>query len=239
MYVAYTLISVVLVSLVSFVGVVSIGLREHWLRKTILLLVSFAAGALIGDAFLHLLPEIWLPDSSIFVAFAVLGGVVTSFIIEKYIWHHCHDHPHPVAYLNIFGDVVHNFVDGIVIAAAYLIDAPTGLATTVAVLMHEIPQELGDFAILVHAGMEKRKAIMYNFFTSLSAIAGAAVALILGTTPGIQIVLVGFAAGAFIYVSLADLVPELHKETSAVNSTLQFLMFIAGIAFMALLLALE
>jgi zinc and cadmium transporter len=242
MHATYALVSVFLVSIVSFICVFGLALREHWLRKTLLLLVSFAAGGLIGDAFIHLIPEAAEKGA---LVLPVLLGIVAAFVIEKFIhWHHCHHHEQhektkPAAYLNIFGDVIHNFVDGLVIAASYSVSVEVGIATTIAVILHEIPQEIGDFAILIHAGFSKAKALWYNFLTALSAIAGALVTLLIASTDGFEINLVGFAAGSFIYISLGDLVPELHKDTKLSASILQLVCFLAGIGFMALLLLIE
>lgn len=243
MNLGYALLSVFIVSLVSFVGVISLSFKK--IKHVLLWMVSFAAGSLIGDAFIHLLPEV---SGSVTLSFAVLSGIVASFIIEKFIhWHHCHHHEDcehgkhakPMAYVNLFGDGVHNFIDGLIIGASYLVNVPTGIATTVAVVLHEIPQELGDFAILLHAGFSKAKAVWYNFLTACTAILGTLAAFLIADLGPMKTILIGFAAGNFIYIALADLVPELHKETRLWNSLIQLFFFIAGIGFMALLLMFE
>jgi len=242
----YTFASVFAISLIALIGIYGLTLSTKKLEKIILYLVSFSAGALIGDAFIHLLPEI--VESVGFglnISLYVLSGIVISFIVEKFIhWHHCHlpdVHGHskiePFALMSIIGDSVHNFMDGLIIGASYLLAIPAGIATTIAVALHEIPQEIGDFAVLVHGGFSQKKALIINFVTALSAVLGALVALLAG---GIFVnslpMLISFAAGHFIYIASADLIPELHKETDANKSFLQLFMFVLGILVMLILI---
>jgi zinc and cadmium transporter len=241
----YAIASVVLVSLVSFIGVLSMSLSQKWLRALIIVLVSFSAGALLGDAFLHLLPEaVEVSGFTLAVSIGILAGIVFSFIMEKFIhWHHCHTpgehHHHPVGYINLFGDAVHNFLDGIIIGASYLVSIEVGVATTLAVILHEIPQELGDFGVLLHAGFSRTKALLFNFLTALAAIAGVVITMFLAQAEAFALMLVPFAAGNFIYIACADIIPELHKEVKTSTSVKQFSFFLLGIVFMALLLLLE
>src|SRR5687768_13320257 len=160
------LAAVVLVSVVSLVGASSLVLKEKWLKPTLIVLVAFAAGALLGDAFLHLLPETIAESGELRVStsFAVLAGVSTFFVLEKGLhWHHSHigheETVHPVAITNLVGDGLHNFLDGAIIAASFAVSPQLGVATSIAVALHEIPQELGDFGILVHSGLSPRKAL--------------------------------------------------------------------------------
>lgn len=239
--------SVALISAISLIGVVALSLNTQKLRKFLIYIVSFSAGAFFGDAFIHLLPEaVEEYGFGIEISFAILAGILASFIVEKFIhWHHCHhgmeeDHPHPFAIMNLFGDGVHNFIDGLVIGASYLVSIPVGIATTLAVLFHEIPQEIGDFGILLHGGFSKGKAILFNFLTALTAIAGTITAIVLATRiEGIAMYLIPFAVGNFIYVAAADLIPELHKEKNMKKSLIQLGFFIMGIAVMWALLFLE
>ncbi|MEK6953135.1 MAG: ZIP family metal transporter, partial [Nanoarchaeota archaeon] len=173
-------------------------------------------------------------------------GIILSFLIEKVIhWRHCHiptskKHPHPFAYINLLGDSVHNFIDGLIIAASYLASIPVGIATTIAVILHEIPQEIGDFGVLLHGGFTKKKALFFNFITALTAVLGALIALILSKSiEQLTIFLIPFAAGGFIYIAGSDLIPELHKEVKLSKSVLQILTFVFGILIMVLLLFLE
>ncbi len=210
-------------------------------------MISFAAGALLGDAFIHLLPEVFAERGfGVEISLYVLLGVAGSFVMEKIIhWRHCHhptckDHPHPYAKMNLFGDLVHNLIDGVIIGAAYLVSIPVGVATTLAVLFHEVPQEIGDFGILIHGGYSRKKALLLNFGIALSAVLGAIVTLLIGVhIEGITHFLIPFAAGTFIYIATADLIPELHKEVAIKRSLLQFFWFMMGILVMLSLLLIE
>lgn len=241
----YALLSVSLVSLISLIAILALGIKENILKKILLYLVSFSTGALFGGAFIHLLPEATeLLGFGPKMSFYILSGIIFSFIIEKFIhWRHCHNPEHigqkvhSFAYMNLFGDGVHNFIDGLVIGAAYLVSIPVGIATTIAVVLHEIPQEIGDFGVLLHGGFSKKKAILMNFLTALTAVAGTIIALIIGShTEHLTLFLVPFAAGSFIYIAGSDLIPELHKETCKKKSFFQLVFFILGILVIASML---
>src|SRR3989344_432520 len=183
----YTLGSVVVVSLVSLVGVFALGIKPKRLEPILLYLVSFSAGALLGDVFIHILPEIMGGEGAVRSGVYVLVGIILFFVLERVLrWHHSHgsheEEVHSVVYLTILGDALHNFLDGTAIAAAFLISIPVGIATAVAVIFHEIPQEIGQFAILVHGGWSRKKALLYNFFSALTAIAGALLVLFFSQT---------------------------------------------------------
>lgn len=239
----YTLGSVLLISLISLVGIFTLSLKMEKLQKILIYMISFAAGALLGDAFIHLLPEVFEEVGfEVEISLYVLLGVAGSFVMEKVIhWRHCHhatckDHPHPYAKMNLFGDIVHNAIDGIIIGASYLVSIHVGIATTLAVLFHEIPQEIGDFGILLHGGYSRKKALLLNFLVALSAVLGAIITLLVGVkTIGITNFMIPFAAGTFIYIATADLIPELHKEVAIKRSLLQFFWFSVGIGVMLLL----
>lgn len=247
-HIVYTLVSVLIVSLISLVGVLTLSLKASTLKKCLIYLVSFSAGALLGDVFIHLLPEL-IEESGfeLSISIYILSGILFSFVIEKVInWRHCHhpttkEHPHPFALMNLVGDFLHNFLDGLIIGASYLVSIPVGIATTIAVVLHEIPQEMGDFGILLHGGFSKNKALFLNFVTALSAVFGALVSLILTTRiENSLIFVIPFAAGNFIYIAGADLIPELHKyQFTTRGSILQLLTIILGILIMASLLLLE
>ena len=236
---AYSFGSVFLVSLVSLIGLFTFSLKDEALKKILLFLVSFSAGALFGDAFIHLLPEA-VEDIglSLGVSLSLLCGIISFFILEKFIhWRHCHipasaQHPHPLAFMNLVGDGVHNFIDGLVIGASYLASVQVGIATTLAVVLHEIPQEIGDFGVLLQAGLSKKKALFFNFLSALTAVLGTAIALMMGGSERIIPILLPFAAGGFVYIAGSDLIPELHKEPSLKKSLSAFSFFIIGIAFM-------
>lgn len=243
--VIFTIGSVILVSLISLIGIAALMVKEKRLRSVLIYLVSFSAGSLFGDAFIHLLPEAAEAGFAISVSFATLTGIAVFFIIEKGIhWHHCHypSHKgvkHSFAYMNLVGDAVHNFVDGLIIAASYMASIPVGIATTIAVIFHEIPQEISDFGVLLHGGFSSRKALALNFLSAVLAIVGAVVGLFLVSIEGITPLVLAFAAGGFIYIAGADLIPELHKRPEIKTSVLQLVSFLLGIAVMYGLLFVE
>jgi zinc and cadmium transporter len=238
---AATLISVAVVSLASLAGVVTFVLGAGPLRRIVFWLVSFAAGTLLGGVFLHLLPEAVERDGmSMTVSLSICGGILLFFLLEKFLaWRHCHlpsthEHPHRLSTMNLVGDGLHNLLDGLIIGAAYVADFKLGLATTVAVLLHEIPQEIADMGVLLYSGMSRRKAILFNGLTACAAFVGAIVAVALGPALGdhLREVLLPLTAGAFIYIAGSDLIPELHKETSTPAAMGQFVLFAGGLALM-------
>ena len=242
----YTLVSVAIVSLISLVGVFTFSIRQEKLEKILIYLVSLSTGTLLGDAFIHLIPEAYENNlDKVSISLYILSGILIFFILEKFFhWRHCHhipggNHPHPFSYVVLAGDTAHNFIDGMIIAASFLISIPVGIATTMAVVFHEIPQEIGDFGSLVYGGFSRAKALFFNFATALTAIIGAVIVLAINmNTTDITNFLVSFAAGGFIYIASADLIPELHKETEIKKSFGQLGMFIVGIVLMLLLLQL-
>ena len=242
----YSLLSVFLVSLISIIGMFTISLKEDTLKRILLYLVSFSVGGLLGDAFLHILPEAIEINTGFSLSIFILSGILVSFIIEKFIhWRHCHvptskSHPHPFALMNLVGDGVHNFIDGLIIGASYLTSFQVGFATTMAVILHEIPQEMGDFGVLLHGGFSRKRALMMNFFTALTAVVGTLTSLILFSfIDGLTIFLLPFTIGSFVYIASSDLIPELHKETEPVKSFIELVMIVAGISVMMILLLLE
>ncbi len=248
--VIYAIASVIIVSLLSLIGIFALFVKEKILNKILLYLVSFAAGALLGDAFIHLIPEAFEETKGIAIPLFILSGIIISFIVEKYIqWHHCHHlghhhshHAHqykPFAYVNLIGDGIHNFIDGLIIGGSYLVSIPIGIATTLAVILHEIPQEIGDFGILIHAGFSRMKALFYNFMSAAVAIIGTIIALSLGNIIKLTEFLIPFTAGAFIYIAAADLIPELHKTTDPKKSFYQLMAFLIGIGMMFALVLVE
>lgn len=234
---AVILVSVTGVSLVSFIGILFVGLKETFVKRILMALVGFSSGSLIGAAFLDLLPES-LEQIGQAIFYYVIVGIVFFFAMEKFLyWRHCHDgkcEVHMFAYLNLFGDGVHNFVDGVTIAAGFLISYSLGFAVTLAVIFHEIPQELGDFGVLLYGGFGKKKALTYNFLSALAAVAGSLVTYYLASQiQGVAHLLVPFAAGGFIYIAATDLMPELHKKTQGRDALVQLLTILAGIALMS------
>jgi zinc and cadmium transporter len=243
----YAILSVIVVSLVSLIGVFTLSLKEERIRKYMFILVSLAVGALLGDAFIHIIPEAFeVSANATTTALCIIAGILIFFIIEKFLhWHHHgedleHDHVHPVGKLILISDGVHNLIDGIIIGAAYLVSIEVGVATTIAVILHEIPQEIGDFGVLLHAGYSKQKALWFNFLSALSAIVGVVIALVIGENSNVFInSILPIAAGGFIYIALSDLIPELNKIKSGKQSIYQILVVIIGVLAMVALVALE
>lgn len=251
--VLFTLGSVVLVSMLSLAGITLFFWSERFIRAALLPLVSFSTGALLGDVFIHILPEL-AEDADRFQAslLIVLGGIVFSFVVEKFVrWRHCHvipnqnhddchHHHHHVGVMALVGDCLHNAIDGIVIAAAFLAGIPIGISTTIAVMFHEIPQEISDMAILLHSGFTKKSALFFNFLSALTAIAGATVVLLLsGSSGALESAMLPFAAGNLLYIAGSDLIPELHQHSKLRQAPLQLLAMLAGMAVMYGLLFLE
>lgn len=236
----YALGSVLLVSLVSLMGAFTLSLSRNFLKRILFFLVSFAVGSLLGGAFIHLLPEAFASDlDPMSVSLSVLGGIILFFVLEKFFrWRHCHhettdDHVHPVVPMNIFGDAMHNLIDGVLIGVSYSVSIPLGMATTVAVFLHEIPQEIGDFGILIHGGLTVKKALMFNFASALTSVIGVVLALMIGSAMDeTMLYFIPLTAGGFIYIAGSDLIPELHHNTDVKISILQLLALLGGIAIM-------
>lgn len=247
MTIIYTLIAVAIVSLVSFIGSFFLSLRDDLLKKYTHIFISLAIGALLGDAFIHIIPEVLEGfTNSTLAGLLVIFGILVFFIIEKFLhWHHHENdteikHEKPIGKLILFTDGLHNLIDGIIIGASFMVSIPIGIATTLAVILHEIPQEIGDFAVLIHAGFSKKKALLLNFLSALTAVLGAFIVIIFGSVAEKSVLLIlPVAAGGFIYIAVADLIPELQKTRSKKDSIFQILTIISGIVAMLLLLLLE
>jgi zinc and cadmium transporter len=232
----YVFASVALVSALALAGVVFLALGRDRVTHLLPGLVAFAAGTLFGDAFIHILPEVVANDGfGPGTGLTVLGGIVFAFLVERLVWHHHHvveDDEHAgLRSMIIFGDAVHNFIDGAILAASFLVSIPLGVATTLAVALHEVPQELGDFGVLVYGGFSRRRALAFNLLTALTAFAGAGLVLALGSGVGLVPVLLPIVAGNFIYIAGSDLLPEMREETGR-QAAVQLVLFGAGIALM-------
>ena len=225
-----------IVSLISLVGVFALALSPKFLDKIIFLLVGLSAGALMGGAFLHLIPESAELSSSAYIF--VLCGFVLFFFIERILhWHHCHKQGgkckvHTFTYMNLIGDGIHNLIDGLLIAASFVVDINLGIVTTLAVIAHEIPQELGDFGVLVYGGFSRWKALLLNFLSATFAILGAVIGYFASSITGFTSFLVPLTAGGFIYIAASDLIPELHKEPKLGKAMASFAFFLIGIGMM-------
>lgn len=250
-----TFVSILLVSLVSLVGIFIFSLRETLMRQVLFVLVGLAAGALLGDAVIHLIPEALkdIADERVF-GVTLLAGVVVFFVLEKYLrWHHAHhgpeeeheeeernNHPTHLAPLVLIADGVHNMVDGALIAASFLISPLVGITTTIAVFLHEIPQEIADYALLIHSGLSRTKALVFNFLSALTAFLGAIIVFALSATiTSLAGYAAAFTAGAFIYIAATDLIPELHKTKDPRKSGIELGAFVVGIVVMLLLTFVE
>ena len=240
----YILLSTFLVSLVAFIGIVLLFLKQALLEKILLGLVAFSAGALLGGAFLHLLPESIEKaglDNLLNVFLFLILGFVAFFVLEHFIrWHHHHakEHPEimPFSYLILVSDALHNFIDGVIIAAAFVVAIPLGVVTVLAVFLHEIPQEIGDFGVLIYGGFKKTRALFLNFLSAVLAMLGGIVGFFLSEKLGENIVyLLPFAAGNFIYIAASDLLPEIKQKLNPPKSFVHFLIFLLGIGLMLLL----
>jgi zinc and cadmium transporter len=239
---AYIIITTFSIALIAFIGIFTLAIKEKLLNKILLFLVSLSAGALMGGAFLHLLPESIekAEDSNVDIFIFVLIGFILFFIIEKVLhWRHCHKGKcdvHTFHYMNLIGDSVHNFIDGLIISASFIASIPLGLTTTIAIAAHEIPQEIGDFGVLIYGGFEKKKAIVLNFAVATTVVAGGIVGYFVSRSIEHAVMfLLAFAAGGFIYIAATDLVPEIKKELDIKKSMATMIVFACGILIMWLI----
>lgn len=235
----YLSLSLIVISAASLIGVITLRWSSTKMQSVNFWLISLAAGSLIGDSFFHLLPEATLTDS-LTPWLYLTAGLLAFFILEKIVhWRHCHvptssQHPHPLGSMNIVGDALHNFIDGLVLANAFLVSPALGLTTAMAIFIHEIPQEISDFGVLLHAGYSRLQAIRLNFWTSLSAVLGALIAILFQANWSTNNLL-AFTAGGFIYIATADLLPEMQKETTTRKSIQQLVWLSIGLIIMLLM----
>lgn len=239
------LLSVVAISVLSFTGALTLALGPARLKALLPALVALAAGALVGNVFLHMLPESveHMGGFTPALGWWILGGLLGFFVLESVLhWHHhgedVHEHAaghvHPLAWMNLLSDLIHNVIDGMLVAGAWLAGPELGLATTLAIALHEIPQEFGDFGVLLHAGLSPRRALALNFLSAAGAIVGAAAVLFLGVNTHVEHQLVPLAAGGFLYVACADLVPELKRRVAGRGLWITLVALGAGLALVAL-----
>lgn len=226
--------------LMALVGAVTFLFSHKLLKKITFILIAFSAGTLLGGGMLHLLPEALDLLSAMAVFLTAIIGFSLFFLVEKFLhWHHCHNEeekcPHPFTYLILFGDGIHNLLDGLAIAAAFLVDIRLGVITTLVIISHELPQELGNFAILIHGGIEKKKALLYNFLAQLTSVIGGILGYYLAAISNFKPYMLAFAAGGFIYIAASDLIPEIKQEKSLKKSISTYLLFLAGILFMIMI----
>jgi len=239
-------ISLALISFASLIGAFTLGIKLNRLEHYLEAMVAFAIGALLGDTFIHLLPELGENGFPLEISLTILAGMVVFFILEKVIhWHHCHHAKHShvcesYGYMSLVGDALHNFIDGLILGGAFLTSPVVGFSTTIAIFLHEIPQEIGDYGILLKSGFSKKKALAFNFLISLTAFLGAFIAVLFGSMiAGANQFFIAFAAGSFIYIAATDLLPQLNKHFSKKQAITQVILIILGIIVMASLLLLE
>jgi zinc and cadmium transporter len=223
-------------SAIALVGSLTLVLREVTLRKLLLPLMALAAGTLLGGALLHMIPAAvgTLGNHLSIYVWIVLG--FTLFLgLEQFLhWHHCHRVPsehRPLTYLILIADALHNFIGGLAVAGAFLIDIRVGISAWIAAAAHEVPQELGDFGILLHGGWKKGRALLYNLLSALTFLLGGLIAYSASLTTDVTFLL-PFAAGNFIYIAAADLIPEIKHEESGRLNVIHFLSFLSGMALL-------
>lgn len=236
----WIIISSILMALISLVGGLVLSLTRKRFNELIVFLVSFSAGALLSGAIVYLLPESFEKlENNFLVSILVLGGIVLFYVLEQFIhWHHCHrevqNHVHPVSYLILVADGVHNFIDGLAVGSAFVVDNRLGIATLVAVVAHEIPQELGDFGVLLHSGWSARRALIFNLLSSLTFFVGAIVAYLVSKSIDVSYLL-PIAAGSFVYIAAVDLLPQVNNECFPKSRFSHFLSFVLGAGILVLL----
>ncbi|MDR2824688.1 MAG: ZIP family metal transporter [Prevotellaceae bacterium] len=233
-----TLISTFLVSLVSFVGIFLISVKGKTFSQLLLWLICFAAGALIGNCFFHLIPETYHSISNLTLAAGlIVGGFLFFLLIDQFLYHHAHKSENKkistYGYLSLYSDTVHNFTDGVLIAIGFTTSFEAGVAVTVAILLHEIPQEFGDFGILIKAGFTRRKALIYNFLSGCAAIVGALLTLCVGTVmKSFSTYILPIAAGGFLYIATVNLLPEIFRSCTRKNFGICLIFIILGLLIM-------
>ena len=231
----YILIATILDSLLGFAGKFLFLIKDKWLNKLLIYFIAFSAGTLIGGAFFHLLPEgIELIGVENLFLITVVGFLFFAIIEGYFHWHQCEKcETHPFSYIMLFGDGIHNLIDGIIIAASFLIDLQLGIITTIMVLIHELPQQLGLFGSLIYAGYKKNKALINSFFAQSTVIIGGIFGFFVSkSTEQLSGLLVSFAAGGFIYIAASDLIPEIHKDNRLISAIGSYLLFLLALAFM-------
>jgi zinc and cadmium transporter len=234
--------STFLITIIALIGSLTLFLKENLMEDILLVLVALSAGGLMGGAFLHLLPEaISMLDAAQSTTLNIFSyliiGFCTFFILEQFVkWYHEHYDIHrkkPVSYLVLISDIVHNFIDGLVIAGSYIAGIRVGIATTLAVALHEIPQEIGDYGVLVYGGFEKRKALTWNYASAVTVVLGGITGFYLSIfVKSISIFLLPFAAGNFVYIAASDLIPEIKHGENIRRNIVHFFTFIIGILLM-------
>ncbi len=226
----------ILNGLLAFAGAGIFYIREKKIERFLILFVSFETGALIGGAFFHFIPEALEKISLTKTIILTISGFVIFLVLEKLLhWHHCHKEncrEHPFTYLLLYGDAIHNFIDGLLIASSFIISIPVGIITTLLIIAHEFPQEISDFGILIYGGFTKRKALIYNFISQITSLAGGILGYFFLSIKDQAIFLLPISAGGFLYIAISDLIPEIFKEKKRKNIIINLIFIILGISLL-------
>jgi len=225
---------------IALVGGITLLLPDSTLKKLMLPLVSFAAGSLLGGAFFHMLPTAVEAEGDTLPVFAwLLAGFTLFFLLEQFLhWHHCHraaaECRQPLTYLILIGDGLHNFLGGLAVAGTFLVDIRLGITTWIAAALHEVPQELGDFGVLIHGGWSKRNALLFNFLSASTFLLGGLITYFASLRVDVGF-LVPLAAGNFLYIAAADLVPEVNRHFGWKQNLVHLLAFSGGVLLLLML----
>ncbi len=239
----YIIVSALTISLASLVGIFTLSLKEKILDKIIFNLIALSSGAMLGGAFLHLIPEgLEKIDKDLFFLILLIS-LAFYLLIEKILhWRHCHkklgecEIHESIGYINLIGDSIHNFIDGLTLAISFQVDFKLGLMTTLAILIHEIPQEIGDFGVLIYAGFTKKRALILNFLVALTVILGGIIGYFISQfSKTIIDYFIPIAAGGFIYIAATDLLPEIRKIKHKTKFIINFIFIFLGIILMYLI----
>jgi zinc and cadmium transporter len=239
------LLGVAIVSLIPLIGFSVLVVNKEKMEKYSHLLVSFAVGALLGNAIIHILPEIFETETKpLYISISIIAGVLLFYGIEQFLsWRHCHEqtsleHSHPVGLMSQIGDSVHNFIDGTLIATSFAVDVRLGWTTVLAVILHEIPQEIADFGVLLYAKWPVKKIVLVNLLSAVTAFAGLAIGFWLSNSiDGFNTIALSVTAGGFIYIACTDLIPDLHEKGAgtARERFVQLIVILTGILIFVVL----
>ncbi len=241
----FTILSVLIISLGSIVAAIPLLIKKKILKTTQLFLLSFSVGVLLSTVFIGLLPEAVAHGYDLSLGLNILSGFLVMFVLEKFVhFHHSkkhehddcgHSHAYSMAPVNLIGDAVHNFIDGMVVAGSYAVSITLGITTTISVLFHELPQEIADFGVLLYSGLSKKKALWLNFISALTSMIGAVIGIVLaGRLHGFTEFVLPFAAGNFLYISASNLLPELHRHCKLKDTFYHLLAILLGILLIIL-----
>lgn len=236
----YAIVSTLVVSLLSVFVAFPFFMRRTVSKKVLIVLMSLSVGTLLGAVFLHFLPEAFSRGYMVSTALYIVLGFLVLFVVEKFLHYHHqhgkkllpgHSHGYAIGPINLIGDAVHNFIDGLVIAGSYIVSIPLGIAATISIILHELPQELADFGVLLYAGYSKRKALFFNFLSAITALVGVVVGFIIDRS-GFTAFILPFASGNLLYIAAANLTPELHQHCNLKESIVHILAILAGVGIM-------